>query len=119
MNALFGIVIGIIAGIFAGLFGIGGGTVIIPALVLLLGMTQHKAQGTSLVALLLPVGLLATIEYYKNGNADIKLGLLIGAGLFLGGYLGAYFANKLNDPALRKLFAVFLMFVAIRMFLKK
>ncbi len=119
MSSLLGIITGILAGIFAGLFGIGGGTVIIPILVLLFGMSQHEAQGTSLVALLLPVGLLATIEYYKKGNADIKLGLIIGLGLFLGGYFGAYFANKLKDPALRKLFAVFLMFVAIRMFFKK
>ena len=119
MDVLLGIIVGIVAGIFAGLFGIGGGTVIIPLLVFFFGMTQHRAQGTSLVALLLPVGLLATLEYYKNGNADVKLGLMIGAGLFLGGYIGAWVANKLNDPSLRKLFAVFLMFVAIRMFLKK
>ncbi len=119
MKPVSGIFIGIISGIFAGMFGIGGGTVIIPLLVLLFGMSQHMAQGTSLVALLLPVGLLATLEYYRNGNADIKLGLIIGLGLFIGGYIGAYIANKLNDPSLRKIFAVFLLFVAIKMFFKK
>lgn len=118
MNVVLVIFIGILAGIFAGLFGIGGGTVIIPLLVFALGMNQHTAQGTSLVALLLPVGLLATIEYYRNGNANIKMGLLIGIGLFIGGYLGAYIANKMDDPSLRKIFALFLMFVAIKMFLK-
>ena len=119
MNLIYGILIGTLAGIFAGLFGIGGGTVIIPLLVLIFGMTQHMAQGTSLVALLLPVGLLATLQYYKNGNADIKLGLIIGIGLFIGGYIGAYAANRIKDPSLRKLFALFLVFVAIKMFLKK
>ncbi len=119
MNLIYGVLIGILAGIFAGMFGIGGGTVIIPLLVLIFGMSQHMAQGTSLVALLLPVGLLATLEYYRNGNADIKLGLLIGLGLFAGGYIGAYIANKMKDPSLRKLFALFLVFVAIKMFFKK
>ncbi len=119
MNVFYSLLIGIIAGIFAGMFGIGGGTVIIPLLVLFFGMSQHMAQGTSLVALLLPVGLLATMEYYRNGNADIKLGLVIGFGLFIGGYMGAYAANRLKDPSLRKLFAVFLLFVAIKMFFKK
>jgi len=119
MGILEGIIIGILAGIFAGLFGIGGGTVIIPLLVLVYGMSEHLAQGTSLVALLLPVGLLATLEYYKNGNADIKLGLLIGLGLFIGGYIGAYIANKLSDPILRKLFAIFLVFVSLKMFFKQ
>ncbi len=119
MGILEGIIIGILAGIFAGLFGIGGGTVIIPLLVLVYGMNEHLAQGTSLVALLLPVGLLATLEYYKNGNADIKLGLLIGLGLFIGGYIGAYIANKLSDPILRKLFAIFLVFVSLKMFFKQ
>lgn len=119
MEILHGIGIGVLAGIFAGLFGIGGGTVIIPLLVLIYGMSQQMAQGTSLVALLLPVGLLATIEYYKNGNANVGLGLLIGVGLFIGGYLGAYIANHITSSTLRKLFAIFLLFVSIKMYFKQ
>ncbi len=112
------VILGIVAGILSGFFGIGGGIVIIPALILFFGMDQHTAQGTSLGALLLPVGLLAFLEYYRNGHVHVKGAFLIAFGLFLGAFLGAYIANKLSSAVLSKLFAIFLMAVALRILMK-
>src|SRR5207247_2461515 len=80
--------IGFAAGIVSGLFGVGGAIVIIPGLVLLLGMSQHAANGTSLAALLLPVGLLGTIEYYRRGEVNVPYAVVIAAGLLLGALVG-------------------------------
>jgi uncharacterized membrane protein YfcA len=121
MEYLVLIGIGVGAGILAGLFGIGGGVVIVPALVLLLKMEQHTATGTSLVALLLPVGLLGVWSYIRAGNITgmhVRFGLLIAAGLVLGTYLGAQLAEHLSNDTLRKLFAVFLLLVSVYMFVK-
>ncbi len=111
--------IGIFAGILSGLFGIGGGLIIIPALIFFFKMNQHLAQGTSLGALLLPVGILGFFEYLRHGNVNIKGAFLIAAGLFLGAYLGAYIANLIPTKTLSKLFAIFLIFLAIRIFIGK
>jgi len=115
-NISIAIAIGFAAGILSGLFGVGGGMIIIPALVYILRFNQHLAQGTSLVALLLPVGLLAVIRYYKSGNTDIKTGLLIGLGLFFGAFVGSIFANSLSDDYMRRAFAVFVIIVGVKMF---
>jgi len=109
---------GTFTGIFAGLFGIGGGVVLVPILVLLFKMPQHSANGTSLVALLLPVGIFGTIEYFKAGKIaaeHIKYGLLISVGLFLGTYLGSRIAILLPEQILRRGFSVLLGLVAIRL----
>jgi hypothetical protein len=82
-------------------------------------MSQHKAQGTSLAALLLPVGLLAFWEYYRAGNADLKVGLVVAVGFFVGGYFGGAFAQQLPEMVLRKTFGVVLMAVGLRMFLQR
>jgi hypothetical protein len=111
--------VGLVAGILSGLFGIGGGLIIIPALIFFFKMNQHLAQGTSLGALLLPVGLLGFIEYWRHGNVTIKGALLIALGLFIGAYFGAYIANLIPTKILSKLFAIFLMFVALRLFIGK
>ncbi len=113
------LLIGLLAGILSGLFGIGGGLIIIPALILFFKMNQHLAQGTSLGALLLPVGLLGFLEYFRNGNVNIKGSLLIALGLFIGAYFGANIANIIPTKTLSKLFAIFLVIVAIRIFLGK
>lgn len=113
---LTAILIGLLAGILAGSFGVGGGLIIVPALVYILHFNQHLAQGTSLVALLLPVGILAVIKYYQMGNANIKIGLLIGLGLFVGAYIGATFANYLSDDCMRKAFSIFIILAGIKMF---
>ncbi|MER3524039.1 MAG: permease [Ignavibacteria bacterium] len=113
--------IGATAGILAGMFGIGGGVLIVPALILLLGMPTQTATGTSLVALLLPVGILGVWSYYRSGaitNEHIEYGLIVAAGLFAGTYFGSQIALELSTDMLRKLFAVFLLFVAGYMFFK-
>lgn len=113
--------IGVAAGILAGLFGIGGGVVIVPALVLFLKMQQHTATGTSLVALLLPVGILGVWNYIRSGSIGgphVKFGLVIAAGLLLGTYLGSQLAVHLSNDTLRKLFAVFLFLLSAYMFFK-
>jgi uncharacterized membrane protein YfcA len=113
------LLVGLLAGVLAGLFGVGGGVIIIPALVYVFHFNQHKAQGTSLVAMLLPVAILAVVRYYKAGNADIRGGLLIAAGLFVGAYIGAVFSTSLHDWQMKKLFAVFLLAISVKMLLEK
>ena len=113
-SSILGLLItGLVAGVAAGFFGIGGGVIIVPALVYLLGFSQHKATGTSLAILLPPVGLAAVLEYYRNDNVDIKAALLIGGALFLGGWIGGHFANKLSGPQLKLAFGVFLVTVGV------
>ncbi len=119
MGQLLFLSIGLIAGVCSGLFGIGGGAIIVPALVFIVGMQQQQANATSLVALLLPVGILALWKYHKSGfmNAThVKGGLLIALGLFFGALVGATLATKMDPTLLRKSFAVFLIVIALRMF---
>jgi uncharacterized membrane protein YfcA len=95
----------------SGVVGIGGGILFVPALLWLTGMDQHKAQGTSLGALLAPVGILAFWEYYRHGNADIRIALLLAAGFLVGGYFGAVGAQHISELWLRRIFAVTLIAV--------
>ena len=111
-------VIGLMAGVVAGVFGVGGAIVIVPGLVLLMGLPQHTANGTSLAALLLPVGLLGTLEYYKRGQVNLAYAAVLAAGLFFGALAGAKLAGMLADATLRKAFAVFLILVAARLLLR-
>ena len=111
-NELTGIAIGCLAGVLGGLFGIGGGIVIVPSLVFVLGFSQRKAQGTSLVALIAPVGFLALFEYYKDGNVDLKLGGLIALGFFFGALGGSRIALGLDELVMRRTFALFLTLIA-------
>jgi hypothetical protein len=113
------LVTGILIGVVSGMIGIGGGILLVPCLVYFFHMSQHKAQGTSLAALLLPVGLLAFWEYYRAGNADLKVGLVVAVGFFVGGYFGGAFAQQLPEMVLRKTFGVVLMAVGLRMFLQR
>lgn len=106
--SLLFLVIGILGGVASGLFGVGGGIVIVPALIYWAGFSQHMATGTSLAVLLPPIGLAATIEYYRHGNVDLRAAILLAASMFLGAWLGAYFANQMKGPHLRLLFGVFL-----------
>ena len=110
-----------VAGVLAGMFGVGGGLIIVPALVLIFGMTQHSAVATSMMALLLPVGLLGVMEYYRCGKItteNIWFGLIIAAGLFFGAYFGAKIATNLSSEMLRKTFAIFIGIVAIHLWFK-
>jgi len=110
--------IGLAAGVLSGMFGIGGGIVIVPALVLLSNFSTKTALGTSLGALLLPVGLLGAYAYWENGNLDVRASLLIAVGLTLGVAAGARLAQVLPGPLLQRLFAVFLMMLAVRLWLE-
>lgn len=109
------LLIGLGAGVLSGLFGIGGGVVIVPALIFLASMQPQTATGTSLAALLLPVGALGAYEYYKHGQLNIVAAALIALGLFIGAGFGARFSLLLSAVALRRAFAVFLALIAIRM----
>ncbi|MCK9606919.1 MAG: sulfite exporter TauE/SafE family protein [Methylomonas sp.] len=101
------VIIGLFGGIAAGLFGVGGGIVIVPALIYLAGFSQHMATGTSLAVLLPPIGLAAAFEYYRHGNVDVRAAAILAAMMFLGSWLGAYAANHMPGPYLRLIFGVF------------
>ena len=118
MTLLF-IVIGLVTGVLAGLFGIGGGIVMVPALILIAGMAPLTATGTSLGALLLPVGALGAWQYYRNGHLDVKAAALLAVGLTIGAYGGARVAQQLAPDTARKMFAVLLVLVAVRMWFLK
>jgi uncharacterized membrane protein YfcA len=109
------LLVGLVVGMISGVVGIGGGVLFVPALIWLLGMDQHKAQGTSLGALLAPVGIFAFMEYYRKGNADLRVGLLLALGFLLGGYVGAVGAQHIPEVWLRRIFAVTLVAVGGRM----
>jgi uncharacterized membrane protein YfcA len=110
------LLVGLVVGLFSGVVGIGGGILFVPALLWLTGMDQHRAQGTSLGALLAPVGLFAFMEYYRKGNADLRIAALLGAGFLVGGYFGAVGAQHIPEVWLRRIFALTLIAVGGRMF---
>jgi uncharacterized membrane protein YfcA len=115
------LIIGLCAGILAGLFGVGGGLIIVPALTLIAGYSQKTATGTSLVALLLPIGLAGVYAFYQQGAinwTNIKAGLLISVGMFLGSWFGAKIALSLPDYVLKRAFCIFLLAVAARMWMQ-
>lgn len=101
------VIIGVLSGLSAGLFGIGGGIVIVPALIYWAGFSQHMATGTSIAVLLPPIGLAAAFEYYRHGNVDVRAALILAATMFLGAWVGAYFANQMAGPSLRLMFGLF------------
>ncbi len=109
------LLVGLIAGFLSGLVGIGGGIVMVPAMVLLLGFSQKLAQGTSLGILLLPVGILAVIQYYKQGYLNIQYVGIISVAFVLGGFLGSKLALSLSDEKMKKIFAIIMMLIAIKM----
>lgn len=111
--------IGISAGILSGMFGVGGGVIIVPALVFFLGMSQHEAQGTSIGLMLLPIGILAARNYYVKGDLDIKAGLIIALFFVLGGYFGSKMALSINGLLLKRVFGIFTLIVALRLIFAK
>lgn len=114
MMALLFIAIGLAAGVLSGLFGIGGGVLIVPALLLIARMPALTATGTSLAALLLPVGALGAWEYHKTGHLDLAASLWIAIGLFFGAWLGARLALHASPVVLKRAFSIFLVLVAAR-----
>jgi hypothetical protein len=111
------IFIGLIAGFLGGMVGIGGGLIIVPALVLMLGMNQHNAQGISLTMLLFPVGILGVMNYYKKGYVDFKYAGLIAVGFFVGSYIGSKYSLSLPQETVKKIFAILMIILAIRILL--
>ncbi len=106
--------IGLIAGLMSSLVGIGGGIIVVPALALWLGFSQISAQGTSLAMLSLPVALVAAINYSRQGHVDWKVALLLAISFVVGGYLGSRFALSLEVSMVKKIFALFMIVVAIK-----
>src|SRR5215203_2823604 len=109
------ILIGLFAGMLSGLIGVGGGIIVVPALVYILGFSQHQAQGTSLGLLLLPVGILAVLNYYKKGYIDIKVVLIMSVAFIIGGYFGSRYSLSLSQETVKKIFAVIMLAVATKM----
>lgn len=107
--------VGLFAGILSGLVGVGGGIIIVPALVIFLGFTQLQAQGTSLGLLLLPVGIFAVINYYRAGNIDFKVVGIMSIAFVAGGWLGSKMALRLDQETVKKIFAIVLFYTAFRL----
>jgi len=107
------IVIGLVSGIAAGFFGIGGGVLIVPMLIYWAGFNQHRATGTSLAVLLPPIGIAAVVEYWRNGNVDIRAAMYIAIAMLVGGGIGAFGANKIAGPYLRLAFGIFIVILGI------
>ncbi len=119
MNIVLLLIVGLTAGVLSGLLGIGGGILIVPCLVLIFGLSQHAAQGTTLALMVPPIGLLAAWTYYKQGNVDIKMAALICLGFFFGGLIGARFAGSIDAGLLKKLFGALMLVVAVKMIFGK
>ncbi|MFI5155185.1 MAG: sulfite exporter TauE/SafE family protein [Chitinophagales bacterium] len=109
------ILIGLAAGMLSGLVGVGGGIIIVPALVFFLGFSQHQAIGTSLGILLLPAGILAVMNYYKKGFIDLKVVLILFIGYVVGSYFGSNISLNVSQDALKKAFAIMLIITAVKM----
>src|SRR6476620_1456444 len=109
------VVIGIAAGILSGLIGVGGGIIIVPSLIYFLSFSQKSAQGTSLGLLLLPAGILAVIQYYKQGYVDIKMVGILAVGFLAGGYFGSKIALSLPQETVKKIFAIVLLLIGVKM----
>lgn len=113
------VLLGLVAGAFSGLIGVGGGVIIVPALVFVFGLSQHLAQGTTLALLIPPIGLLAAWTYYQEGYVDIHIAGLICLGFLLGGLLGAKLANHLSNVALERVFGVAMLLISLKMIFAK
>ena len=109
------ILVGLAAGALSGLVGIGGGIIVVPALVYILGFSQLQAQGTSLGLLLLPVGFLAVMNYYKKGYIDLKVVAIMCVAFVIGGYLGSKITLSISESIVKKIFAIVLILVAGKM----
>ena len=114
-NSVWYLLLGLLAGVLSGLIGIGGGIVIVPALVFLFGMSQHNAQGTTLALLVPPIGILGAWTYYKAGYVDIKIAALVAAGFFAGSLFGSRIATNVSETTLERIFGVALVLIGIKM----
>ncbi|HQG55952.1 MAG TPA: TSUP family transporter [Bacteroidales bacterium] len=113
------IVIGLFTGLLAGMLGIGGGLIVIPALILVMGFSQHAAQGTSLAMMLPPIGIVAAWNYYKAGHVDLKVAIILAVAFIIGSLFGSKIAIGLSENLLKKIFSIFLLLVGLKMLLWK
>lgn len=115
-TVIYLLIIGLVAGVAGGMFGIGGGAIMVPAMVLLMGMDQKFATGTSLAAQILPIGILGAVVYYKNNNLSIRDAVIIALGLLIGNLFGALFANQpyISSALMKKLYGGFLLLIGCR-----
>ncbi len=118
-NIIIYLALGMVAGIVSGLIGIGGGIIIIPILVFILGFSQHMAQGTTLATMVPPIGILAALTYYQHGYVDLKAAALICAGFVVGGFFGAKLATHISNAVLEKIFGIALLIVSLKMILAR
>jgi len=109
------ILVGVAAGMLGGFIGVGGGIIIVPAMIYFMGMSQHTAQGTSLAMMLPPIGALAVLNYYKEGAVDMKAAMILAVGFLIGGYLGSKLSLKLDPTKVKLFFGIFMLIVAVRM----
>ena len=109
------VLIGLFAGAMSGFIGIGGGVVMVPALVYIMGLTQHEAQGTSLILMLPPIGILAVMNYYKAGEININYGIIIAIAFIFGGYFGSKLALKLSPSVVKLIFGVLMLYISVKM----
>ncbi len=109
------ILIGVLAGIISGFIGIGGGIIIVPGLIYLAGLTQLQAQGTSLALMLPPIGILAFMHYYKQGNVDLKVAGIVAVTFVIGGFFGAKLAHKIDQNLIKIVFGILMFLIAIKM----
>ncbi len=112
------IIIGLMAGFVGGMMGVGGGVVVIPALIFIMGFSQHEAQGTALAFMLPPIGLLAAWNYYKAGYVNVKYAIFLTIAFVLGAYVGSLISVQVPDKILKKIFGIMLLYVSYRMIFK-
>jgi uncharacterized membrane protein YfcA len=113
------IMVGLVTGVLGGMLGIGGGLILIPALVYIFGFSQHQAIGTSLAIMLPPIGMFAAYNYYKAGQVNLKYALILAAAFMIGSYFSSKLAVNIPENILRKTFSIFLILVAVKMLLSK
>jgi uncharacterized protein len=118
-SILLFILLGIAAGMLSGLIGIGGGVIIVPALLFIFGFTQHQAQGTTLALLVPPIGILAAWAYYRHGYIDFHAALFIGIGFLFGSFLGAKVATGISNIVIERIFGIALLLISMKMILAK
>lgn len=110
------ILIGLLGGILSGMIGVGGGIIIVPALVYFLGLSQHTAQGTSLALMLPPIGILAAMNYYKAGALNIKYALIISLAFIIGGYFGSKISiSYISEENMKRIFGLIMLFASIKL----